>query len=130
MQNGNGKPRKPNQERNSGFSPIGNREPLDADEFKQFEPHPDFWSVHAERFAKGLTKEPIITEHPKSTVNLSKLMRDSKHYFVVEDPKRRMVSCSICPMKHGGILEAHLLTQYKIENGVLSFQGKAINETP
>lgn len=129
MQNDNARQRKPNQNSESGFIEVKNPEPLSPDEFKEYAPHPDFWEVHAERFKKGLTKEPIIVEHPKNTINLSRLMQEGTHYFVVDDPKKRSIVCTKCQTKHGGILEAHLLTQYKLEDGVLYLKGIAINKT-
>jgi hypothetical protein len=57
------------------------------------------------------------------------LGKGAKHYFVV-DPLKREVTCTSCAFRHGGILEAKHLMDYKIENGVLYFKGVAINETP
>jgi len=57
------------------------------------------------------------------------LGKGAKHYFVV-DPLKREVTCTSCQFKHGGILEAKHLMDYKVENGVLYFKGQAVNETP
>jgi len=131
MPQGNSRARRITQTNNLEDLPIvANSEPLAPDEFKEFEPHPDVWGVHATRFKKGLTKEPIIIEHPKNTVNLSKLMKESKHHFVLEDVRKRRIVCTSCSLKHGGILDAHELTHYKVEDGVLYYKGVAINRTP
>jgi len=105
---------------------IVSNEPIAPDEFDTPLPSSDFWGVHAERFKKGLTKQPIVVEHPKQTYYLNK----GDHYFVIENLKKRSIKCISCPIQHGGILEAHLLAHYKLENGVLYFKGKAINTTP
>ena len=130
MPNDNGRPRKISQaNKEEAFIPIRNAEPLEPDEFTPFQPHPDFWGVHAERFRKGLTKNPIVVENPKNEINLSKLMQESPHYFELESVEKRSIVCTSCAVKHGGILEARHLTRYKLEEGVLYFNGKPINRT-
>ena len=52
------------------------------------------------------------------------------HYFVVENPATRSIRCTSCPISHGGILEAHMLTRYRVENGVLYFDDRPVNKTP
>lgn len=117
---------KPRPNNNDDFHIVPNAEPLAEDEFNAPIGSPDFWGVHARRFEKGLVKTPITVEHPKQTYVLNK----GAHYFEIEDARKRSIVCTSCPIRHGGILEAHLLTQYKIEKGVLYFKGKAINKTP
>jgi hypothetical protein len=105
---------------------IPNPEPLAPDEFVSPNTGLDFWKVHEERLKRGLTTDQIAIEHPKNTFNLSQ----GRHYYVVEDAAAKSIACTSCPVKHGGILEAHLLTKYTIENGILYFEGKAVNKTP
>jgi len=84
---------------------------------------PDAWEVLAKRKRQGLWDGEIEIRQIKS-FNLSK----GKHYFVIEDPHSGSVKCISCPITHGGILEAHLLHRYKIEGGVLYFDGKPLNQ--
>lgn len=114
-----------NQRRSEDFSVVTN-EPLPKDEMETPSDVLDFWGVHAERFKRGLTHEPIVVEHPKQTYTLSR----GAHYFVIENIRTRSVMCITCPIRHGGILESHMLTQYKLEDGVLFYKGKAINKLP
>lgn len=114
----------------NGIRVVVSDEPLDPDEFKPYDPHPDIWGVLQSRFDKGLTTTPITTEHAKSEVNLSRLMQDKPHYFEIEDIRKRIIACTSCPIKHGGILDASDLSQTKIENGVLFYKGEAINRIP
>ena len=44
--------------------------------------------------------------------------------------RNRQSSVSAVPIKHGGVLEAHLLTRYTLKEGVLYLDGEAINKTP
>lgn len=113
-----------NQKQNNVL--ITSNEPLQEGELDTPSEILDFWGVHAERFKKGLTKNPIVIEHPKQTFTLSK----GVHYFVIEDVRRRSIACTSCPVKHGGILEAHMLMDYRVESGVLYYKGKAINQVP
>ena len=53
-----------------------------------------------------------------------------KHYYEIEDIKKRSIVCTSCPIRHGGILESKHLIDYRVEDGVLYFKDKAINETP
>ena len=117
--------KKPRNNPDSNFIILSN-EPLPADEFDGPAGTPDFWGIHADRFKKGFTKSPITIEHPKQTYILNK----GAHYFVVENNQTRSIKCITCPIQHGGILEAKFLTQYRVEDGVLYFKGKAINNTP
>ena len=84
---------------------------------------PDLWKVLEERKRKGLWNGEIQTIETKS-YSLSK----GKHYFVVENPRTRSIKCISCPISHGTLLEAKYLTRYKLDDGVLSFDGKALNE--
>lgn len=65
-------------------------------------------------------------EYEKPYYNLNK----GAHYYVMENSRRRTIKCISCPVSHGGILEAHLLTRYSLGNGVLFFDGKPTNTTP
>lgn len=65
-------------------------------------------------------------EYEKPYYNLNK----GNHYYVMDDPRKGSIKCLSCPVKHGGILEAHLLTRYTLNEGVLALDGKAINTTP
>lgn len=126
MQNGEKRLKKPRRnEENNSFIILSN-EPLPTDEFDSPVMTPDFWGVHAERFRRGLTKEEIVVEHPKQTYILNK----GAHYFIIEDVKKRSIACITCPIRHGGILDAKDLTHYRVEDGVLYFKGKALNQIP
>lgn len=132
MQNGNEKPKRVNQrskQLNEGIRIVMSDEPLDQDEFAPYDPHPDIWGVLQRRFDKGYITTPIVTEHPKSEVNLSKLMQERSHFFEIVDSRKRIIACTTCELKHGGILDAQDLLYTKIENGVLFYKGKAINKT-
>lgn len=119
--------RKPNgNNQNDSFSVIASNEPIAEDEFKSPDTSIDFWETHRIRFEKGLVKEPIVVERPKKTINLSK----GEHYFEIENIEKRSIICVTCPAPHGGILESHLLTQYRLADGVLFFRGKPVNKTP
>lgn len=56
--------------------------------------------------------------------------KSEEHYYVLSDNRKRVIRCISCKILHGGILEAHLLTRYKINDGVLSLDGKAVNKIP
>jgi len=84
-----------------------------------------FWSRIKWLHDRGLHKGDY-QEYEKPYYNLNK----GVHYFVMQDSRRRMIKCISCPVAHGGILEAHLLTRYTIHEGVLSLDGKPINQTP
>ena len=53
-----------------------------------------------------------------------------KHYYEMLDVRKREIVCTTCPIRHGGILEAKMLTRYRLEKGVLYLDGKPCNETP
>lgn len=67
-----------------------------------------------------------IHEYHKPHYNLLK----GEHYYEIEDAAKGSIKCVTCPIKHGGILEAHLLSQYELKNGVLYLDGVAQNKTP
>ena len=84
---------------------------------------PDLWKVLQKRKKQGKW-DGEIEIIPIKEFNLSK----GAHYFVIDNPGKHSIKCISCPISHGGILEAHLLHQYKLEDGVLYLKGKAINE--
>lgn len=86
---------------------------------------PDIWRVIDLQKQLGLRDKGYETITPKE-FNLS----SGKHYFVLESIGKRSIKCISCPITHGGILEAHLLTRYKLEDGVISLDGKPLNEAP
>jgi hypothetical protein len=86
---------------------------------------PDIWHVLELRKKLG-TWHGEIKVHKIKEYHLTK----GPHYYVIEDLRKRSVKCISCPISHGGILEAHLLARYKIEDGVLYLDGKPINKTP
>lgn len=86
---------------------------------------PDIWRVLEIRKKLGTWHGDIKIEQIKK-YNLSK----GPHYYVVEDLRKRSVKCISCPVSHGGILEAHLLARYKVENGIIYLDGKPTNEAP
>lgn len=85
---------------------------------------PDMWGYLQFLFDKGIRKEKIDII-PIKEYNLA---ASGKHYFVIDDIRKRTIKCTTCPVTHGGVLEAHLLTHYKVEDGVLYFEDKAINQ--
>ena len=50
-----------------------------------------------------------------------------EHFFIISNNPAREVTCITCPLRHGGILEAHMLARYKVENGVIYLDGKPTN---
>lgn len=84
---------------------------------------PDIWKILEERKKRGLWDGEIkihqIKEYP-----LSK----GEHYFIISNNPAREVMCISCPLQHGGILEAHMLARYKVENGVIYLDGKPTNK--
>ena len=86
---------------------------------------PDIWKVLEERKKRGLWDGEIkihqIKEYP---------LNKGEHYFIISNNRAREVKCTSCPLSHGGILEAHMLTRYKVENGVIYLDGKPTNQAP
>lgn len=86
---------------------------------------PDIFEKLKEKKKKGLWSGEIehieIKEH-----NLTA----GKHFYIMEDVRKRSIMCTSCPVKHGGILEAKLLTRYTLEDGVLFLDGKPTHEKP
>jgi len=91
---------------------------------QQSDEKPDIWEALKERKKRGLWSGEITT-HEIKEYNLS----TGKHYFVMEDIRKRSIVCTSCPVKHGGFLEAKMLTRYKLDGGVLYLDDKAINTT-
>lgn len=84
---------------------------------------PDLWKVLNERKKKGLWNGEIEVIETKSHSLIK-----GKHYYVVENPRTRSIKCISCAVIHGTILEAKFLTRYKIEDGILYFDNKPMNE--
>lgn len=86
---------------------------------------PDIWKILEERKKRGLWDGEIkihqIKEYP---------LNKGEHYFIISNNRAREVKCISCPLSHGGILEAHMLSRYKVENGVIYLDGKATNTAP
>lgn len=83
----------------------------------------DIWQVLAERKRRGLFQGEIDVVQTKE-FNLTR----GAHYFVVADNRGRDIKCISCPISHGCILDARNLTKYKIEDGVIFYNGKALNK--
>lgn len=86
---------------------------------------PDLFAVLEERKRRGQWKGQV-DRHEVKEYTLS----GGQHYYEMESLAKRSIVCTSCPIKHGGILEAHLLGLYELKEGVLYFKGKGINETP
>lgn len=86
---------------------------------------PNIWDVLEERKKKGLWDGEIdvvpIKEYPLTA---------GEHYYELTDIRKREVTCKSCAIKHGGILEAHLLMRYKVENGVIYLDNKPVTRAP
>lgn len=87
-------------------------------------PKPNIWAALRKAKDAGKWDGEIETITP---TNYS--LKKGVHYFEVEDSKKRTVVCTSCPIRHGLILEAHLLTRYTISDGVVSLDGKPLNRT-
>ena len=86
---------------------------------------PDAWAVLAERKKKGLWNGEVTT-HKVRKYKLNK----GAHYYVIEDYRSGSVKCISCPVSHGGVLENHMLTRYRVEDGVIYLDNVARNKTP
>lgn len=84
---------------------------------------PDIWKILEERKRRGHWNGEIQVL-PIKTFSLIK----GKHYYVVENNRKRSIKCIACPVVHGTFLESHMLTRYKLEDGVLSVDGKPLND--
>lgn len=85
---------------------------------------PNIWEILRQRQKDGTFKGEIQTIILKDAINL----RGGTHYYIIEDAKKRSIACLSCPVKHGGVLEAHMLSRYRIEDGILYLDGKAKNK--
>lgn len=85
----------------------------------------DLWAVINERKRLGVWDGDIDT-HDIVEYNLS----SGKHYYEIEDLRKRTIVCTSCVIRHGGVLESKLLTHYKIEDGVLYLKGVPVNQKP
>ena len=83
------------------------------------------WDVLKERKKKGLWDGEITTHQI-----VEHQITGGPHYYVVSNAGKREITCTSCAMRHGGILEAHLLSRYQTENGIIYLDGKAQNVTP
>lgn len=66
---------------------------------------------------------PIETIIPKDIFN-----SNSPHHYEITNLHSAEVTCMSCPTKHGGYLEPHLLTRYKVENGIIYLDGHAMTK--
>lgn len=99
----------------------------DPQEFVSPEPEvgSSFWKKMKWLHDRGLHKGDY-QEYEKPYYNLNK----GAHYYVLDSASSYTIRCLSCPVKHGGILEAHLLTRYALKDGVLYFDGKPVNQVP
>lgn len=88
-------------------------------------PKPNIWKALEYMKKRGEWDGEIETITP-----VTYSLKNGPHYFEVEDPKKRTVVCTSCPIRHGLLLEAHLLTRYRIEDGVVYLDNKPLNRTP
>lgn len=88
-------------------------------------PKPNAWDVLKERKKKGLWDGEITTHEVKDYPITS-----GEHYYEITDIRKREVTCTSCPIKHGGILEAHKLTRYEVKDGIIYLDGKAMTKAP
>lgn len=101
---------------NAGTNSKSRRINLDnlPEDFKPSAKDVDIWEVLAERKKKGLWSGEIdriaVTEY-----DLTK----GTHYYEITSLQKREVTCILCPIAHGGILEAHLLSRYQVKNGII-----------
>ena len=86
---------------------------------------PNAWDVLAERKKRGLWNGEVTT-HKVKKYKLNK----GAHYYVIEDFRTGSVKCVSCAISHGGILENHMLTRYRVEDGVIYLDGVSRNKTP
>ena len=94
-------------------------------EEKNAKPEGNIWETLRALKKKGLFKGDIDEIIPKD-FNL----KTGDHYYVIDDLRKHTVKCISCPIIHGGILEAHLLTRYRVENGIIFFDEEPTNTAP
>ena len=82
---------------------------------------PDIWES-LEQAGKGELIQHFDAPQYKLTTG--------EHYWVVSDPKRLEISCTSCPIKHGGIIDAHEAYKTNIIDGVIYVDGNPISKTP
>lgn len=84
----------------------------------------DIWAELEDRKKKGLWDGEIdivqIKEYPLTA---------GEHYFQITNIRKREITCTACAVQHGGILEAHLLHRYKVENGIIYLDNKPMTKT-
>lgn len=85
-------------------------------------PQPEIGSVW-DRLRKK--KIPIETIVPKDIFS-----SNAPHYFEITNFKTAEVTCRSCPVRHGGYLEAHLLTRYRVTDGVIYLDNKPMTHAP
>jgi hypothetical protein len=86
----------------------------------------NIWALLKKRKEEGTFQGEIETLIPKTIVNLT----SGEHYYEIEDVRKRSIVCRTCEVRHGGILEAHMLSRYKVEKGVLYLDNKPTNKVP
>lgn len=101
------------------------QEGISSEDFKEPKIKKDIFKELEEKKAQGIWDGKVerieFKEHS---------LIKGKHYYEIEDVKKRTIVCISCPVRHGGVLEAKHLLDYQIKKGVLYFKGKAVNETP
>lgn len=89
------------------------------------EKKPNVWDVLAERKKKGLWDGEITTHQI-----VEHKITEGPHYYELTNIRKREVTCTSCPVRHGGILEAKLLTRYAVKDGIIYLDGKPTNTVP
>lgn len=97
--------------------------PTSPDDLKKPE-MPNMWTGLAKLKESGDWDGEIETHQVGKEISLTK----GEHYYILSDKRKRIVECIACPVKHGGILEAHMLTRYKVEDGVIYLDGEPTNK--
>jgi hypothetical protein len=102
---------------NAGMS-YKNKRKINPDslpeDFKPSAKDVDIWDVLEERKRKGLWDGEI----DRITVTEYDLTKGT-HYYEITDARKREVTCNLCPIRHGGVLEAHMLSRYEVKNGII-----------
>ncbi len=102
---------------NNDFIGLEKTPQIDQEEMKP----PDMGGVW-DRLRKK--RHPIETIIPKDV-----FAAGSPHYYEITDFAKAEVACTSCSVKHGGILEAHLLTRYEVKDGVIYLDGKPMTKS-